>query len=164
MIRRLFLASLALAALCPAVGFLLHRQWGWAAICLLSAGLWLAGWRRKRSGSALGLTALLALASIGTWKAAGAGWMLGGVLATLAAWDLEDFERRLQYAAPVAQAAALERRHLLRLSTVLVLGLLGAIFALLVHVNLTLGIAALLALLTIWGLSRLIAWMRRESQ
>jgi hypothetical protein len=69
---------------------------------------------RWRWFAPIGLFAALTCAGYGIWIDLSASWMFAGALGALFAWDLSDFKRRLEVAAPEG-AAAVIRRHLLRL-------------------------------------------------
>jgi hypothetical protein len=90
-------------------------------------------------------------------------WLAGAALSILAAWDLEYFARRLKNAGRVVAQSGFIRSHLLRLSWVSLLGL--ALFAIpnLIRLQFTFGLAVLLALLAVYGLSQGIAYLRRTS-
>jgi hypothetical protein len=88
---------------------------------------------------------------------------VAGLVAALCAWDLHHFVLDLQRVGRVEDRRALEQRHLLRLLAVAGLGGVLAVLALTIEIRLTFFQALLLGLLVIWGLSRGIGFLRRES-
>jgi hypothetical protein len=93
--------------------------------------------------------------------------MLSGVVAALAAWDLNPFVQRLRSVDGVGAQAerrqGLERSHLRRLLLVCSLGSALAVVALGSRVKLGFGAAFWLGLLAVLGLSRAIGFLRSES-
>jgi len=78
--------------------------------------------------------------------------MLLGLLAALAYWDLDAFQRRLGLVEPGEATSRLEKSHLGRLGLVLGLGLALGLAALFIRLNLTLCWGILLGLAIILGL------------
>jgi hypothetical protein len=155
--------GLAAAGL-EAAGFGPQGRWLWTAAVGLLAVLWLAGyWRGLAWVAPVGLVGFAVAAALGLLMGLAAGWMVFGLLAALCAWDLHRFGLRLQSVERVEAVADLERRHLQRLLAVAGLGLLAAFLALRIQVRLTFLMALLLGLLAVWGLSRTVAILRRES-
>jgi hypothetical protein len=156
-------AELAAAGL-EAAGFGSQGRWLWVAVVGLLAVLWLLGyWRGLAWVAPVGLAGFTAAAALGLLMGLAAGWMVVGLLAALCAWDLHRFVQRLRGVERVEAEAGLERRHLRRLLAVAGLGLLTAFLALRIEVRLTFLMALLLGLLAVWGLSRAVAVLRRES-
>ena len=69
-----------------------------------------------------GLFVSLMIAGYGLWTGLSVPWMFAGALGALFAWDLSDFQHRLQDSAP-EDASALIQRHLLRLGLLAAAGL-----------------------------------------
>jgi len=117
---------------------------------LVFGAVWaFAQWQRWRWFAAIGLLAALAAAGYGLWIGLPSGWMLAGVIGALFAWDLSDFERRLHDSAP-EDAAALKRRHLVRLGFVALAGLSYSLIGMLVRWQVSrewIGYAAILSAL-----------------
>jgi len=152
----------AMAAL--ALGYGLGDVWIGVGPVLAVGVLWLIGLRPGWGWIASpGLVLWTAAAAVGLWAGLGAGWMLVGVVAALSAWDLDHFTRRLGAAGRVEQAVAMERAHLVRLLAVDAVGLALGGLALTVHVRLGFGIALILALVAVWGLSRAVRFLQNES-
>ena len=93
-------------------------------ILVLGAVWLLAEIRRLRWFASIGFLACLAVAGYGLWIDLPAGWMLAGAVSALIAWDLSDFLRRVQDAAPDDEVPGLARRHLIRQSILATVGLL----------------------------------------
>jgi hypothetical protein len=158
------LAAGALAAGALAAGSRLPGWWTWAAVVGLLAALWLIGyWRGLQWVAPVGLVGFAVAAAIGLLMGLGAGWMVFGLVAALCAWDLHRFVLCLNGIEQVERGSVLERRHLQRLLAVAGLGSLTAILALRIEIRLTFLMALLLGLLAVWGLSRAVALLRRES-
>ena len=144
-----------------------HGLWVGAAVSGGAGALWLAGfWRRRRQVSALALAACLGAIVIGATLPLPIWPLLLSLVAALAAWDLEHLTARLRYtrsdtAAP--DVRALQRRHLARLG--MVSGIGGALAAVAVtwRVRFGLEMALLLGVLAVFGLSRALRFVRRES-
>ncbi len=157
MSKRAALGSVALATAMLALGYALDNQPRGVFFVAGSGGLWLLG-QRYRWGwiASLGLVAFTGSAAAGIIAGVGAGWMLGGLVAALSAWDLDRFAQRLADAGKMDGGHELERRHLRRLLAVVVLGLTLAGLPLIATVQLSLGWALLLGLFALLGLSETI--------
>jgi hypothetical protein len=138
--------------------------WRVALLIIAFGGLWLFGQHRNWGWVAsVVLVCFVAAAASGFWLGLPAGWMLAGVVVALVAWDLAHFARRLRSVERAELALELERSHLRRLIGVAGAGLLLAGAALLAQVRLSFGVAFLVALIAVLGLSQLIGRLRRES-
>jgi hypothetical protein len=89
--------------------------------------------------------------------------MLLGVVAALAAWDLDGLLQRFSQVKPQARQPGLERRHLQRLAVVAGVGLLLGSVALIIQVQLSFILAAVLVLVVIIGISQVVQYLRRSS-
>ncbi len=156
--------SISLATLTLALGYALERAWLESALVIVVGLSWFIaqarGWQRLMTP--LAFSALVALAAIGAWRGIGAGWMLSGMVMTLAAWDLVRFERRIREATDIEDAALLRRAHFRRLFSTLSLGLLLGGLALSLRLSLNLGGAILLGLLILFGLGRVVGVLRQQ--
>jgi hypothetical protein len=162
---RLWLLALIVAATALAVGYVLGGAWPGALTASAVAGLWWLA-RRRRWGdwtADLGLVSLFGAAAFGAQMGMAGGWMLVSALAALGAWDLDRFARRLEGAGRVMDRRAMEERHLRRLALALGVGAVGGGAALALRVRLSLGVAILLGLLAVIGLSVAVRLLRRES-
>ncbi|WKZ35569.1 MAG: hypothetical protein QY332_18315 [Anaerolineales bacterium] len=125
---------------------------GIAWIVLFMRGL------HRFSGFAFAVIIVISLASL--WADVSPGPALAGVIFSLLAWDLTKFFQRLQMTDSPQDAGKTERAHFVRLALVIGLSLAGYFAATRIHVTLTFGAAALLALLGIWGISALVYRLR----
>jgi hypothetical protein len=161
--RPLILLCTGLATFVLALGYAGQALWAGVGIAAAIGLLWLAGdWRGWDWVAEPCLVGWVSLAAFGVWQGLPAGWMLIGVVAALAAWDLGHFAMRLRNAGAIPQAAEMMRAHLRRLAVVAAAGLLLGGIALGIRVELTFGWAILAAALAVIGLSRLIGAGGRE--
>jgi hypothetical protein len=162
MSQRLVLPCIGLATAALGAGFV-GAGVGVGALLLVVLLLpWLLGrWPRLAWMPSLGLVLHVAAAAAGLWLGGGTGWMLLAVITALVAWDLDGFSQRLKRAESVRGQNELERRHLVRLLAVALVGALLAALALGLRVQLAFGAVLVLGLLAIFGLSRAIRFLRR---
>jgi hypothetical protein len=147
-----------------ALGSALGGLWFVALPILVLGVAWLAGQTRGWPWIAsLGLVLSTVAAAAGLLVGLGAGWMLAGLVAALAAWDLHHFSHTLESVPRVEGARSLERRHLQRLLIAVGLGVLLAVVALGIRVTLGFGLVLLLGLVAVLGLSQAVAFLRTES-
>jgi len=126
--------------------------------------LWLIGaWLDWHWTASLGLIIFIGAAAFGIWFELPADWLLLGIVATLASWDLNHFAQRLRAAEDIEGERVLKRAHLQRLFIVASLGLLLGEVTLRVQLSFAFGWAFLLGLLAVLGLSQAIRFLRRES-
>jgi len=182
--QKALLGSIILAPGALALAFGVRGQWILACVAL---ALGLLCWLGQRRGwdwlVYLNLFNYLCLAMIGALMKAWPGLVLVGVGATLATWDLHDFDIRLGLAAPglakesevadqvadavpegVARevASAMEQRHLKTLLIIFGSGLLLGGAAWLIEVRFNLTVMIILALGLVLSLRRVIGALRRE--
>jgi len=147
----------------------------------------------QTASAGLGLLGFAVGALLGTLYGVQSGWLLVGITAALVAWDLHHFIQHLrinEQRAPdtensaatatdtetdadtprldtrarlEAEARMLEREHLRRLAIVSGLGLLLGALALTVRLTLSFGVIVVLGVVAIFALSRLIRYLRQES-
>lgn len=121
----------------------------------------------QRSGKAwtasLTTVLLASAAAVGAWLELQGWLLLMGLIAALSAWDLDAFARQLRSVDAVEQEQALKRRHLERLLIVDALALLLGVSALTVQIRLSFGLALVLALIALVGLSRALGFLGRGS-
>ena len=146
-----------------------------------------------QASAGLGLLGFAIGALLGTLYGVQSGWLLVSITAALIAWDLHHFIQHMrvnEQRAPVsensattaantepdadavhpdtrvrleAEARVLERAHLRRLAIVSGLGLFLGALALTIKLTLSFGIIAALGVVAIFALSRLIRYLRQES-
>ncbi|MBI3152352.1 MAG: hypothetical protein HYZ21_09480 [Chloroflexi bacterium] len=125
---------------------------GVAWIVLFARGLY------RFSGFAFAIFIIISLASL--WADVSPTLALAGVIFSLLAWDLTRFLQRLRMTDSPQDARRMERAHFARLALVIGMSIFGYIAITRIHVTLTFGSAALLALLGIWGISALVYRLR----
>jgi hypothetical protein len=165
--------TIVLAGLLPAVGAAVAGEWRLLVFYLLLTAVWLLllwGERVEKTAAYLPadyanyLLVLIALLLVnGAWLDVAAGWLLGGILFALAAWDLDAFYRRLGRASRIEQETQVVQNHLRRLLTALGLGLALSAAALLLQYELHFGWAILLVLLLMFAFGRVIATLRQNA-
>ena len=112
--------------------------------------------------SSIALLITVLAAAYGVWREFPTVWMLLGSVGGLLGWDLSDFARRLSFAAPMDDTQTLERRHLERVGIVAALGVGLALLSIYVQIDrLAFEVAVGLLLLTVLGLTRLVAGLRK---
>jgi hypothetical protein len=130
-------------------------------ILALGAVWLLAEIRRLRWFASIGFLVCLAVAGYGLWIDLPAGWMLAGAVSALIAWDLSDFLRRVQDAAPEDEVPGLARRHLIRLAILAAVGLVLSLFSMFVKWEFSFEWVVFLALLATLGVTYLVGRVRR---
>jgi hypothetical protein len=161
--RTALLASIVLAAGAIALGYESGGYRSGTVLVLAVGLLWLLSTLLDRGEMApLGLLSLAGAATFGLWLGLEASWMVCGLVAALSAWDLDHFARRLRQAGQVEKVRRLEAVHLRRLAIVDGVALLVATVALVIRVELGFGMALLLGVLAMLGLSRVIRSSRRQ--
>ena len=129
----------------------------------LFGALWLfAKWRGWKWASPLALLIVIGSAAYGLWIEVPFGWMMFAAVGGLLAWDLDDFLRRLRYAAPSDDVVGMERRHLARVGIVAVLGGLLGFIVFVVRIQLPFEVVAGLVILAVLGLTRLLTILRKD--
>lgn len=161
-------AAIALAALVLLFGFLLAGLWWGAAAAVVVAALWVAGHTKKRRwASPAGLFSLALLTAIGLIIGLAPGWGIAALAASLAAWELDYFWRvlddpdRAKRHLRVEQRDALIRRHRRRVLLVCFAGALLAGAATVIQVQFGFGLALLLGVISLAGISRAVHFLRR---
>jgi hypothetical protein len=133
---------------------------GWTVLFGLA---WLvAEFRRWRWFASLGLLACIALAGLGLWLNLPLGWMLAGAVGALIAWDLADFNQRIEHASTEDDVPGLTRRHLLRISIVTIGGLVLSLFSMLARLKFSFEWVTFLTILAAIGIVQLVSRMRKE--
>lgn len=144
-LERIFRISMIIAVGAPGVGALLCGQWLLAVLLCAAGALWL----RSRWGLLLCLGGLLAA----VWLEVGMGWLLVGMVAALAAWDVDAFHSQLTVAPRVKNETRLIEDHLRCLLWVSLAGLLMGGVGLFLRVSLSFILALSVALLAVFGLA-----------
>jgi hypothetical protein len=136
------LVSLSLAALLAIGLVFLWRGWGWFLSILL--------------------VLFTGFAAAGIYFEVAHAWLFLGALAGLLSWDQEQFARSLISAGRIESPTRLIKARLARLSWVSLCALLLVWLTYLIQVEFTFGVAVLLSVLAILGLSQGIAYLRRS--
>jgi hypothetical protein len=157
------ITSIVLAASALMLAYAFGALWLPAAAILISGLLWIVGQRLGWRWVALPMVGLfVVVAAVGAWLDLSPVLLLVGLIAALSAWHLDGFARQLQRVDAVERERALQRRHLRRLLLVDGLGLLLAVPALTLQINLNFGLALVLGLIAFLGLSRAVGFLWRE--
>jgi hypothetical protein len=130
--------------------------------CFLIGLIWLlAEWRRWAWVALPAFFVLAGAAGIGAGMGLSPILMVLSVLGSLLAWDLNDFSRRLQRAAPEDDLKKLEKMHLVRLVILGAIGLSLSLMAMYLHLQISFGWIFLLAFAVVLGLMQLVKSLRR---
>jgi hypothetical protein len=138
-------------------GFTFFSIW----ILILGAGWFLAIWQEWKWYSSLALLVSTVAAAFGLWFGFVPIWMFAGGIFALFAWDMTDFYQRLCLMAKDDDTRAIERRHLLRISLLVMFGLFLTSIAMLVRVQFTFEWSVLLVIVALFGLGQLVSWLKR---
>ncbi len=90
-------------------------------------------------------------------------WLFLGLIGTLSAFDMDRFGQRKAMAGIIKQKNDLEKRHLLRLLTVILLSLVFGITAASIKIRVEFGGVLTLGLLAVLCLSRVTIYLKREN-
>ncbi len=136
--------------------------WIWVALGMALVGVaWLvAVWRGWGWFAWVGMTLNTLAAGFGVLLDLPLAWLLGVVVSGLVAWDLTNFHHQLRFVER-EDLVQMERSHTGRLGLFLGIALLLGAGAIAFQVSLTFEWVALLVLLGIWGVSRMVKWLRK---
>ena len=172
MIRFLNAVCLLMATSCLAGGYYLAGI-VWPAVGILAFGIiWIIALVRKWDWFAFGLFVVSPSGSLtGTFTLVGAevaaratDLFIFGALFALLVFDLSDLVRRSRLASPEDDIRGIERRHLIRLTLVTVLGG-GLIFAALaLYLRLAFEWMVVLIFVVILGIGRLVNWFQKKQE
>ncbi|MDX1688788.1 MAG: hypothetical protein R3248_12460 [Candidatus Promineifilaceae bacterium] len=160
-------AGILFAGLALLAGFGLAGLWWGAAAAAVVATLWAAGHaRKKRWAASIGLFVLLFITAVGLVVGLAPGWGIVALGAALAAWEFDYFRRVLDSTVHADSHVRVERRHLLirrhrrRTLTVILSGVLVAGAATVIQIQFGFGLALLLAVVSLAGISRAVHFLR----
>jgi hypothetical protein len=154
--------SSLLAAAALTAGYALSGRWLWAVVFALLGFLWLAGQRRDWEATTSIMLFLFVVGCVnGINQGVATPWLLVGLVTALSAWDLDHFTRKLRKAEQIDEVRVLEQRHLRRLLIVDGLSLLLAALALTIRVEIPFGLALILGLLAVLGISQAVGFLRQ---
>lgn len=154
-VQRTFWGAVIVAVGLPAIGALVQGLWSLVVGFMAIGLLWLVIPRRRWTGDGFFVLCVAGIA-LAVWIGVAMGWLIGGMVAALAAWDLDAFGARLASVRRVENESALVDEHLRRLAVVSAVGFLLAAAALFVRVRLSFGVALLLALVAVLGLGHVL--------
>jgi hypothetical protein len=127
--------------------------------------VWLfSQWQHWTWFSSLVLFVYVSFAAFGLILGIDFGWMLAGSIFALFAWDMTDFRRRLRFAAEDDDSTGMEKRHIARLTILVLVALLLVTTALFIQVKFTFEWGILLVVVVVFGLIQLINWFRRQNK
>ena len=157
------LFSIVISSISLAWGF---AQRGFASLStwmlILGAGWFFALWQDWKWYSSIALSVATLVAALGLWYGFMPGWMFAGGIFTLFAWDMTDFRHRLRLISNDKDVRGIERRHLLRVSLLALVGLLFANLAMfLARVPFTLDWGVLLVSVALLWLGQWLGWLKR---
>jgi hypothetical protein len=141
-------------------GLEIHSRW----ILIIGIIWFLSQWQHWTWFSSLALFIYVSFAAFGLILGLDFGWMLAGSVFALFAWDMTDFRRRLRFAALDDDLPGMERRHIARLTLLVLGGLLLVTLALYIQVKFTFEWGVLLVGVVVLGLIQLINWFRRQNR
>ncbi len=143
-----FYAGLAGTAGLLALPAAAKGQWDLALVVLAVGAIWGgAHWLTRRWLSPLAFVTLVGCAVAGLWRNVPAAWLVAGVAAALAAWDLDGLAGRLARYGPSPDQTQLVKNHLGRLLGVIGPGVILGEAALVLRLTLGLGWVALAGLM-----------------
>ncbi|MBM3124868.1 MAG: hypothetical protein FJZ87_07295 [Chloroflexi bacterium] len=125
--------------------------------------MWLVSqWRRWYWVSSAALFVIVFMAAFGLWLQMEASWMIAAAAFALFAWDMTEFRRRIRLLVLDDELRAMERRHIARVSLVILTGLLLVTLSLLLRLRITFEWGVFLVIVILLSLSQLLAWFRRQ--
>jgi hypothetical protein len=151
---RIMICCELLAAACLAAAYIEAGIWLIVpGILAAAAFLFLARRRRAAWLASSLLVVYVMLAAAGAWMRFDVLWLLVGVVAALAAWDLAHFSESLHAAATLDGARLLERRHARALLMAVAWGLLTGGVPLVVKIHLPFAAAEIVGVILLAGLT-----------
>jgi uncharacterized membrane protein AbrB (regulator of aidB expression) len=144
--------------------------WGFAGSGFRGVSTWIAlfglfwlfsHWRGWKWFSPFGLFLAILFAVLGLWLDFPIGWMFSGALFALFAWDMTEFGRKLGQLPAREDAKGIERRHLLRVSLLVLGGLLTASLFMLYLGQFDRAWGMFLAGVVAVGSTQVFAWIKR---
>jgi hypothetical protein len=139
-------------------GFAPFVRW----IVFFGAVWFVAVWQRWRWFAYIGIAFNILAAALGLWLLNfPPGWMFAGAMGGLLAFDLTHFWERVRFIASAEERRGLERRHLIRITVLAILGMTLASLAMLIKLQFTFEWALLLAIVAAFGMIQLVMWIRQ---
>ena len=164
-IQRIFWVQMLTAVAALAIGYALAGSLFVSMIFVLLGALWFSAQQRHGAGlESLLLTVFLLAGGIGFWIGVPGWLLLIAAVATLGAWDLDNFLQRLSMVERVEFDTGLGREHMRRLVMVQGLGFLAGLIALAVRAKVAFWWEVLLVLLAVIGIRQLVRFVRRQME
>lgn len=148
--------------------------WGYSRVGLPQFANWIiffgliwlfAIWQRWQWFAYAGMTFNFLAAALGLWFLNfPPGWMFAGAIGGLLAWDLTYFRYRLRFAASDQETRGMEKRHLVIVSTLALLGFGLANFAMALKFQFNFEWALFSAVVAALGITQLITWFRKREK
>ena len=162
-LRRIRLASLIVAGGGLALAYGLDGLWQWSwTFVALSLGWWWGQARGWPAAAAIGMAGVFLSAVLGMWLNAFPFGMLLVSGAALVAWDLDGFEQRLWQREPDLALERLVKHHLVRLGTVVVIGIAMSGLGIALRTRLSFWVVLLIGLILVVSLSRAFVLLGRQ--
>lgn len=137
----------------------------WSMAIVFGGALWYYAHQRGAQGFETILFFGFAIAAAaGFWVGLSPYAMLVAMVAALGAWDLDHFAQRLRLVERVDLDTGLGSNHLRRLLFIEVLGLFTGLAGITSNFQLTFWTQLLLVVLAVFGLSRLVIFIKKELQ
>jgi len=163
MTRRLVYVFISLASSALTVGFWLKEFIPAAIVAALIGVAWIVLHARNVGWVSSWMFFLFTFASAAAIYSDVNRWLaFASLCASLLAWDLTHFSRRLALIRDAGDAKRVESAHFARLALIVGLGALGYFVAGQARVSLTFASAGILAFLAVWGVSALISSLRKR--
>jgi hypothetical protein len=102
------------------------------------------------------------LSALGLWCGFNISLALAGVLSSLAAWDLDNFSHHLALVPVEDNPLLVERRHLLGLSLILLLGFAIIFLSFSIRLVFSFEWAVILVVIVFIGIGSLVHWLRNK--
>ena len=148
--------------------------WGYSRVGLPQFAHWIiffglvwlfAIWQRWQWFAYVGMTFNFLAAALGLWFLNfPPGWMFAGAIGGLLAWDLTYFRHRLRFAGSDAETRGMEKRHLVIVSFLALLGFGLANFAMALKFQFNFEWALFSAVVAALGITQLITWFRKREK
>jgi len=163
MLKILIYILLAFAILFLSAGWTLLGYWPVGLFLLLLIPVSLVLLKLKFSPiCSLVLTLSVLLSALGLWRGSDISLALAGVLSALAAWDLEGFSHRLALVPVEDNPLLVERRHLLGLGMIILLGSAVNFLSFSIQFVFSFEWAVVLVVVTFAGIGALVNWLRNK--
>lgn len=135
-----------------------------ALIVVLLGGFWITGHYKGWNwlGSMM-FFVFVGFCTVGLYLNLSREWLFFGLIGALCAFDANRFDQRKAMVGTVKRRHDLEKRHLLRLMTVILLSLALGILTTAVKIKIEFGSVVALGLLAVLCLSRVTIYLKREN-